>query len=93
MSKTTQISNQKITKLDQQIAQLNNRKKQEIQKMKTRVGKARNHRLCKRHSLLESLLPDTINLTDEQYKAFLDKAVVNDYGRRVLAGIVAKGQA
>ena len=75
----------KIAGIDEQIAQLMNRKKQEMQKHKQAERKARTKRLCSRMGLMESMLPETIDLTDEQFKTFLEKAVANDYGRRTLA--------
>ena len=90
MAKTREA---KIESYDEQIAQLNNRKKQEIQKLKKEQRAARTRRLCNRHGLLESMLPDTITLTDEQYKTFLEKTTANNHGRRVLAEIMAQGNA
>lgn len=88
MAKTGQ---DKISKIDEQIAQLTNRRKQEIQKQNERNRKARNHRLCKRHGLLEDVMPELIEITDDQFKAFVEKAVANSYGRDILARIVAQG--
>ena len=84
MAKTREA---KIESYDEQIAELNNRKKQEIQKLKKEQRAARTRRLCSRHGLFESMLPDTITLTDEQFKTFLEEAVANDFGRRTLAKI------
>ena len=75
----------KIAGIDEQIIQLMNRKKQEMQKHKQAERKARTKRLCSRMGLIEKMLPETINLTDEQFQTFLEKAVANDYGRRTLA--------
>ena len=86
------ISNDKISKIEQQIEQLNNRKKQEIQKMKADERKARTRRLCQRHGLLESIMPELISITDDQFKAFLEKAVCNTYGRDILRKILAQPQ-
>ena len=82
MAKT---SLEKIESYDEQITQLLNRKKQEMQKHKQEQRKARTKRLCSRMGLIEKMLPETINLTDEQFQTFLEKAVANDYGRRTLA--------
>jgi len=56
-----------------------------LQQQKAEERKARNHRICKRGGLIESLLPDVITLSDERFKAFLNKTVANDFGRRALA--------
>jgi len=84
------IKTEKIASIEQEIEQLKNRQKKLLQEQKLQERKDRTKRLCKRAGLLESMLPDTISLTDEQFKSFLEKAVANDYGRRTLAGIAAR---
>jgi len=39
---------------------------------------------------MESLLPDTIALSDERFWTFLEKTVANDFGRRILATLTAE---
>jgi len=90
MSKTRQ---EKIASIEEQIAQLNNRKKQEQQKHRAEERKARTRRLCQRMGLFESMLPDTIALTDEQFKTFLERTVANGHGRRELAKIAPQGSS
>lgn len=41
--------------------------------------------------LFESMLPDTIPLTEEQFKTFLEKTVATDQSRRLLAELTAQG--
>jgi hypothetical protein len=36
---------------------------------------------------MESLLPDTIILTDEQFKTFLEKTILSENSRKLLAGL------
>jgi hypothetical protein len=62
------------------------------QQIKSVEKKERTHRLCKRMGMFESLMPDTITLTDDQFYSFLEKAVANDYGKRTLATIIAQGE-
>jgi len=81
----------KIASYEEQIVELNNRKKQEMQKHKAEERKARTRRLCARMGLIESMLPDTVGLTDEQFKTFLQKTAANDFGRRELAKLAAQG--
>ena len=88
MGKTTV---EKIESINQEIEQLKNRAKLLNQQHKAAERKARTRRLCARHGLLESMLPETITLTEEQFKTFIEKAVANDYGRRILTSITAKG--
>jgi hypothetical protein len=40
--------------------------------------------------LFESLVPDTIPLTEEQFKTFLEKTVMSDQARRILDGMTAR---
>jgi len=84
MAKTKQ---EKISDLQEQIAQLENQRKRLIQQEKEQERKDRTKRLCKRAGLLESLLPDTIPLTDEQFKIFLEKTMLTDFTRRILTEI------
>ena len=82
---------ERISSIEEQIKQLENQRKQLVQKQKQDERKARTKRLCQRMGLFESMLPDTIALTDEQFKTFLEKAVANDFGRHTLARIAAQG--
>lgn len=84
---------ERITNIEAEIQQLENQRKKLLQEQKLRERKARNNRLCKRAGLLEGLLPDTIVLTDEQFKTFLNKTVANSFGRRVLAEIKSQPSA
>jgi len=83
---------EKIADYDEKIAQIKNKQKAERQKHNREERTARTRRLCSRHGLLESMLPEIIPITDEQYKAFLEKAVTNDYGRDILNKIIAQDE-
>ena len=85
--------NEKIEAAQAEIIQKENHLKELRTKQKVQERKDRNHRLCKRMGLFEKLMPDTISLTDEQFQTFLEKAVANDYGRRMLSSIAAQGMA
>ena len=61
-----------------------------LQEQKEKDKAARTHRLCKRMGLLESMLPDTITLTDELFEQFLKRTTANDFGRGELAKIIQK---
>ncbi|MDL2232394.1 DUF3847 domain-containing protein [Ruminococcaceae bacterium OttesenSCG-928-L11] len=82
---------EKIANIDLQMKQLENQKKQLLQQHKEQERKDRTKRLCQRMGLLESMLPDTIALTDEQFSAFLEKTVASENGRLVLDGLTAQG--
>jgi hypothetical protein len=64
-----------------------------MQQQKEKERKDRTKRLCKRAGLLESLLPDTISLTDEQFKTFLEKTVTTEHSRRILDRLTAQNSA
>ena len=84
---------EKIEETKAKITQYENHMKQLVQKQKADERKARTKRLCSRAGLLESMLPDTIALTDEQFKSFLERTTANDFGRRMLANIGKGGGA
>ena len=54
---------------------------------KTAARKARDHRLCKRGAYLESIVPDTIALTDQQFYQFLDKTLKTERTAQIMHNI------
>lgn len=84
---------EKIAGIEEEIRQLENRRKQLVQEQKTQERKDRTKRLCRRMGLFESLLPDTIPLTEEQFKTFLEKTVAAEHSRRILAELTAQNAA
>ena len=84
---------EKITSIEEEIKQLENKKKRLIQEQKEQERKDRTNRLCKRMGLFEKLLPDTIPLTEEQFKAFLEQTVMTEHSRRILDGLTAQNAA
>ncbi|MGL5436120.1 MAG: DUF3847 domain-containing protein [Lachnospiraceae bacterium] len=85
--------NKRIAETKLKIEQEQNRMKQLIQKQKKEERTARTKRLCSRMGLFESMLPDTISLTDEQFKIFLEKTVTTEHSRRILDGLTAQNAA
>jgi len=84
---------EKIASYEEQIAHIRNLQKQERQRLSKEERTARTRRLCSRHGLLEKMLPEIITITDEQYQAFLEKAVANQYGRDILNKIIIQTNA
>ena len=84
---------EKIDGIEEEIKQLENKRKLLIQAQKKEERNARTKRLCKRMGLIESLLPDTIPLTDEQFKTLLDKTLTTEHSRRILAELSAQNAA
>lgn len=81
---------EKNADIELQMAQLENQRKKLIQEQKQQERKDRTKRLCKRMGLFESMLPETITLTDEQFQVFLEKTVYTEHSRRILDGLTAQ---
>lgn len=73
--------------------QLENKKKRLIQEQKEQERKDRTNRLCKRMGFIEKLLPDTIPLTEEQFKTFVEQTIAAEHSRRILDGLTAQNVA
>jgi len=91
-TKTTKTAEEKLAAKDARIKQLQKQKQAIIKRENAKERKARNHRLCRRHGLFEKLMPDIINITDEQYEAFIRTHIRAKHGRNKLAEIVDKGE-
>jgi hypothetical protein len=87
MAKTT---NDRIAAIELEIEQLGNQRKELLQKQKEADRTARTSRLCKRGGLLESMLPDTITLTDERFKTLLEMTIASNDGKELLAELKAE---
>ena len=79
--------------IDEDTRQLENKKKRLIQEQKEQERKDRTNRLCKRMGFIEKLLPDTIPLTEEQFKTFVEQTIATDHSRRILDGLTAQNAA
>ncbi|MCL2053999.1 MAG: DUF3847 domain-containing protein [Oscillospiraceae bacterium] len=66
---------QKRLSVKEQIRQLENKRKQLIQKEKSEERKARTKRLIERGVIAESLIANADTLTNEQFKAVLVEAL------------------
>ena len=84
---------EKIADIELQLEQLENQRKKLVQEQKIQERKDRTKRLCKRMGLFESMLPESISLTDEQFQIFLEKTVAADHSRRILDGLTAQWSA
>ena len=84
---------EKIASIENEIKQLKERQKLLQQQHNAQERKDRTKRLCRRMGLFESLLPDTIPLTDEQFKIFLEKTATTEQSRRILDGLTAQNAA
>lgn len=84
---------EKIAGIEEEIRQLENKKKRLIQEQKEQERRDRTNRLCKRMGLFEKLLPDSITLTEEQFKTFLEQTAAAGHGRRLLEEMTAQNAA
>lgn len=84
---------EKIADIELQLVQLENQRKKLVQEQKQQERKDRTKRLCKRMGLFESMLPESIPLTDEQFQIFLEKTVLTENSRRILDGLTAGNTA
>lgn len=84
---------EKIASIEEEIRQLKERQRLLQQQHNAQERKDRTKRLCRRMGLFESLLPDTIPLTDEQFKTFLTKTVNTEQSRRILDELTAQNAA
>lgn len=84
---------EKIADIEMQMAQLENQRKKLIQQQKQQERTDRKKRHCKRMGLFESLLPETIQLTDEQFKIFLEQTVATEQSRSLLDELAAQNAA
>jgi len=89
-TKPTKTRKEKIENIDEQIAQLQNRKKTELQKFKSEERKATTHRYCKRHAILEKAMPILKELTDEEFALFVKIGINTTYGNSKANEIFAK---
>lgn len=84
---------EKIAGIEEEIRQLENRRRKLVQEQKAQERKDRTKRLCRRMGLFESLVPDSIPLTEEQFKIFLEQTIATEHSRRILDGLTARNAA
>jgi secreted Zn-dependent insulinase-like peptidase len=76
---------ERIASIEEQITQLKNRQRELMQKSKLHERKARTRRLIERGAIVESLINGADALTNEQFKSFMEKILITDQARRVVA--------
>ena len=84
---------EKITSIEEEIRQLENKRRQLVQEQKAQERRDRTKRLCRRMGLFYILVPDTIPPTEEQFKTFLEKTVAAEHSRRILDELTAQNAA
>jgi len=84
---------EKIASIEEQITQLKNQQKLLKQQHNEQERKDRTKRLCRRMGLFESLLPDSVPLTEELFKTFLEKTILSEYTKKILRELTAQNTA
>lgn len=84
---------EKIAGIEEEIRQLENRRRQLVQERRAQERKDRMKRLCRRMGLFESLAPNSILLTEEQFRTFLEQTVATEHSRCILDGLTARNAA
>jgi hypothetical protein len=59
-----------------------------LQQHKVLERKARTRRFCTRAGYIESVLPETAALTDDQFRALINRTLLTGQGRNILAAII-----
>jgi hypothetical protein len=83
---------EKLAQIAEQQAKLDAEKKALLAEIRESDRKERTNRLCKRHGLLESLLPDTIRLNDRYYNEYIKKVALTDAAKKILADLLDEQQ-
>ena len=76
--------NEQIAKAEEEIRQLQNRKKKRLNQTKAEERKIRTHRLVERGAILESLLEQPEQYTNEQIKGLLETALRTPQAQEIL---------
>jgi hypothetical protein len=84
---------EKIASYDEQIAKLLEKRNTELEKQKKEEKEATEKRQRKRGELLEKLIPETVNLTIEQFTTLINRTTANPFGRDKLAEILKESEA
>ena len=84
---------EKIEDIKEEITQHQNQIKRLLQAQRAQDRKDRTRRLCERMGLFESMLPDSITLTADHFKTFLEKAILTEQSRRILDGLLTAQNA
>ena len=78
---------EKIASYEEQIAQLMNRKKQEMQKHKAEERKARTRRLIQRGAILEGFIHEAETYSEDEIQAFLKETLATKFAKDAMRRI------
>lgn len=77
----------KIQNVTNKMVQLENQKKQLLQQQKEAERKARTKRLIERGAIVESLIPNAADFTNEQIQSFLRQTLQTEASKEILFGL------
>ncbi len=80
---------EKISSAEAEIQQLQNKIKENKQKLKKQERNERTRRICQRGGYIEKVLPDTIPLTAENFQRLIDEALCTNFARGKLTELLA----
>ena len=81
---------EKIEDIDARIVQMENERKALIAEQKAADRKARTNRICERGGYIESVLPETLQLSKEQFRDFVNRTLLTNYAKRELEEILTQ---
>ena len=84
MPQTIEECNAEMERTQKQIRQYENRNKMLDRKLALEKRKERNHRLCSRGGYMESVVPELIDMTDEEAKTSLRLILHSEEAREFL---------
>ena len=87
---TRRTTTERIEAAKLEKAQMEAEIKRLMNLQKAEERKKRNHRISTRGAHIESILPDTIGLSDARFFTFLEKTVANDFGKKILTTLKAE---
>ena len=87
---TRRTRTERISAKRAELIQMQNELKRLEKEEKEAERKARTKRLCRRAGFIESLMPDTIVLSDDRFEWFAKKHFANNYGVKILNELVAE---
>jgi len=80
---------EKAAKLEEEIRQLTNQRKMVLQQHKEDERKKRTHRICKRGAMIESILPESKDFSDDQIKTLLEQVLTSGFAVKRIAEIMS----
>ena len=87
---TRRTTSERIDAQKERMEQMQNEMKRLKRVQNKEERKRRDHRIYTRGGHMESILPDTIVLSDARFFTFLERTVANKFGRDVLDKLIAE---